>query len=237
MNPLVGMALAEGMNMGSRMLHRRDMMNQVPDRNNVRNYYDKLTDKFEDYVNDKKLDVIPKVAVQYNSPELAEILENKDKFLQVERSTHEPHGVQVNEYAPKELLAEGLGQLASSGTGYGKALQDFNNNDKYKQAMKVAQYLAPAAYSMGMAGDDDYEGALGLAVAANAPSLLQSIDSKRHGLGILHQAGLPTGGSKARMAGELLLELGVPFFQASAGNAVGNMLDAAPNPYIPQVSL
>ena len=42
MNPLVGMALAEGMNMGSRMLHRRDMMNQVPDRNNVRNYHDKL---------------------------------------------------------------------------------------------------------------------------------------------------------------------------------------------------
>ena len=83
MNPLVGMALAEGMNMGSRMLHRRDMMNQVPDRNNVRNYNDKLTDKFEDYVNDKNLNVIPKVAVQYNSPELAEILETYvDTFLE-----------------------------------------------------------------------------------------------------------------------------------------------------------
>ena len=90
----------------------------------------------------------------------------------------------------------------------------------------MAMYTLPGFAAAVEDGNDDLDSSIALGALAAAPTLIDEGLATKHGLAIMDKAGVRASlGQRGKLAGGLLSYLAAPVIAATAGNAVGNMLD------------
>ena len=135
-------------------------------------------------------------------------------------------GISINPNSDRALYAHELGHLASQQTDVGQLVAQLRYNPQLKKALTVAMYTLPGFAAAVEDGNDDLDSSIALGALAAAPTLIDEGLATKHGLAIMDKAGVRASlGQRGKLAGGLLSYLAAPVIAATAGNAVGNMLD------------
>lgn len=139
-----------------------------------------------------------------------------------------------NMNADRVYLAKSLGGTLAGQTRIGNAVQQTrkrlsdvaSNNPLLAKALLASSVVAPAGYSAAVAGDDDTDEALAIALAPAIPALVDETVATVNGQRILDKAGLRTSlGQRGKFAGNLLSYAAPAVIAGSLGNFAGNLLD------------
>ena len=138
----------------------------------------------------------------------------------------ESPAIAINPNADRVYYAHELGHLASQQTDVGHFVNKLRQNPKLAKAMGISMMSLPAVAAALEQGDDDLDTSIALAALTSAPVLADEALATINAQQIMNKGGLRTSlGQRGKLAGGLLSYLAAPIIAATAGNAVGNMLD------------
>lgn len=139
-----------------------------------------------------------------------------------------------NMNADRVYLAKSLGGTLAGQTRMGNAVQQTRkrltdlatSHPLLAKALLASTFVAPAGYSAAVAGDDDTDEALAIALAPAIPALVDETVASINGQRILDKSGLRTSlGQRGKFAGNLLSYAAPAVIAGSLGNFAGNLLD------------
>ena len=132
----------------------------------------------------------------------------------------------INPTSDRALFAHELGHLASQQTDIGNMVASLRHNPKLKQAMLGAMLTVPGFAAALEEGDDDLDSSLAIAALAASPTMIDEGLATKNALAMMDSAGMrATLGQRGKLAGGLLSYMAAPVIAATAGNAVGNLMD------------
>ena len=132
----------------------------------------------------------------------------------------------INPTSDRALLAHELGHLASQQTDIGNMVASLRHNPKLKQALLGAMLTVPGFAAALEEGDDDLDSSLAIAALTAAPTMIDEGLATKNALAMMESAGMrATLGQRGKLAGGLLSYMAAPVLAATAGNAVGNLMD------------
>ena len=135
--------------------------------------------------------------------------------------------IRINPEADEAFLAHELGHVVSRQTPIGKTVRTLRDNPKLSGALGAAMMTVPGLAAAMEAGDDDMDTSIALALATQAPAIVDETAANINAYGIMNKAGKRgmDGRQARRLAGGYLSYLATPILAATAGNLVGNQLD------------
>jgi len=137
-----------------------------------------------------------------------------------------PPAININPTSDRALYAHELGHLASQQTDIGNMVASLRHNPKLKQAMLGAMLTVPGFAAALEEGDDDLDSSLAIAALTAAPTMIDEGLATKNALAMMESAGMrATLGQRGKLAGGLLSYMAAPVIAATAGNAVGNLMD------------
>ena len=144
----------------------------------------------------------------------------------INRDTGNP-AIQINPNADEVNLAHELGHVISRQTPIGETVRTLRDNPQLKQALLGAMVTVPGFAAALEQGDDDMDTSIALALATQAPAIIDETAANINAVRVMNNAGKRgiKGGQLGRMAGGYLSYLAAPILAAAAGNVVGNQLD------------
>lgn len=138
----------------------------------------------------------------------------------------ESPGISINPTSDRALFAHELGHLASQQTDIGNMVASLRHNPKLKQALMGAMLTVPGFAAALEEGDDDLDSSLAIAALTAAPTMIDEGLATKNALAMMDSAGMrATLGQRGKLAGGLLSYMAAPVLAATAGNAVGNLMD------------
>ena len=135
--------------------------------------------------------------------------------------------IRANPEADEAFLAHELGHVVSRQTPVGNAIRTLRDNPKLSGALGAAMMTVPGLAAAMESGDDDMDTSIALALATQAPAIIDETAANVNAYGIMNKAGKRgmDGRQARRLAGGYLSYLATPILAATAGNFVGNQLD------------
>ncbi len=135
--------------------------------------------------------------------------------------------IRANPQADEAFLAHELGHVVSRQTPVGNTIRTLRDNPKLSGALGAAMMTVPGLAAAMEAGDNDMDTSIALALATQAPAIIDETAANINAYGIMNKAGKRgmDGRQARRLAGGYLSYLATPILAATAGNFVGNQLD------------
>lgn len=135
--------------------------------------------------------------------------------------------IRINPNADEVNLAHELGHVISRQTPIGNTVRTLRDNPQLKQALLGAMVTVPGFAAALEQGDDDMDTSIALALATQAPAIIDETAANINAVRVMNNAGKRGIDSRqiGRMAGGYLSYLAAPILAAAAGNVVGNQLD------------
>jgi len=137
------------------------------------------------------------------------------------------YSIRANPEADEAFLAHELGHVVSRQTPVGNTIRTLRDNPKLSAALGGAMMTVPGLAAAMEAGDNDMDTSIALALATQAPAIIDETAANINAYGIMNKAGKRgmDGRQARRLAGGYLSYLATPILAATAGNLVGNQLD------------
>ena len=137
------------------------------------------------------------------------------------------HLIEINPEADEVNFAHELGHVVSRQTPVGNTIRTLRDNPKLSAALGGAMYTVPGLAAAMEAGDDDMDTSIALALASQAPAIIDETAANINAYSIMNKAGKRgmDGRQGRRLAGGYLSYLATPILAATAGNFIGNQLD------------
>lgn len=137
------------------------------------------------------------------------------------------YSVRINPEADEAYFAHELGHLVSRQTPIGNTVRTLRDNPMLSNALGTAMMTVPGLAAAMEAGDDDMDTSIALALATQAPTLVDEAAATINANSIMNKAGKRgmDGRQGRRLAGGYLSYLATPILAATAGNLLGNQLD------------
>jgi len=137
------------------------------------------------------------------------------------------HLIEINPEADEAFFAHELGHLVSRQTPVGNTVRTLRDNPMLSNALGAAMMTVPGLAAAMEAGDDDMDTSIALALATQAPTLVDEAAATINANSIMNKAGKRgmDGRQGRRLAGGYLSYLATPILAATAGNLLGNQLD------------
>ena len=135
--------------------------------------------------------------------------------------------IRINPEADEAFLAHELGHVVSRQTPIGNTIRTLRDNPKLSAALGGAMMTVPGLAAAMEAGDNDMDTSIALALATQAPAIIDETAANINAYGIMNKAGKRgmDGRQARRLAGGYLSYMALPILAATGGNLLGNQFD------------
>ena len=200
-----------------------------PDRRAAKRSMERMYDGYESVAKQQGVSTPAAIDLELNVPP-------SDLGLREDLSPYASNGVnantgnlsiRANPEADEAFLAHELGHVVSRQTPVGNAIRTLRDNPKLSGALGAAMMTVPGLAAAMESGDDDMDTSIALALATQAPAIIDETAANVNAYSIMNKAGNRgmDGRQARRLAGGYLSYLATPILAATAGNFVGNQLD------------
>ncbi len=200
-----------------------------PDRRAAKRSLNRMNDGYKQVAKSQGIESPADFDVSLNVPP-SDLSVRDDLLPYASNGVNENNGnysVRINPEADEAYFAHELGHLVSRQTPIGNTVRTLRDNPKLSGALGAAMMTVPGLAAAMEAGDDDMDTSIALALATQAPTLVDEAAATINANSIMNSAGKRgmDGRQGRRLAGGYLSYLATPILAATAGNFLGNQLD------------